>query len=127
MKRPAMTAKRMTQLIKQGRGQGHGKHYRPWIQVTRSDFSSRGRSHIVNNPRTGRQHDLLSDLEYKVFLFCIWAKDVVDLREQYPLSQGPAHNHLLEHMPETAIRGERWSSGTIDLSIAVWHPTFRLS
>jgi len=68
-----------------GRGLGSGADYEPFIQVERSGFQSRGRSHVVFNEVTGRQHHLLSDLELLVFLW-IWSLRPVDCREQFPLS-----------------------------------------
>src|SRR5690606_29035753 len=59
--------------------------YKPWIAVT--DVSSSGRSRRVWSPKTGRTHHLLSDVEYQLFLALEWSRDVVDIREQYPLDR----------------------------------------
>jgi hypothetical protein len=50
---------------KEGRGQGTGKDYVPWIKV--QDFPSNGRSHRVPGWKTGRIHHLLSDQEKRTF------------------------------------------------------------
>ena len=52
--------------IKDGRGQGFGKQYRPWLYV--QDVPSEGRSHRIYSHKTGRVHHLLSDLELAAFL-----------------------------------------------------------
>ena len=52
--------------IKDGRGQGHGKNYSPWLTV--QEVPSLGRSHRVYSHKTERVHHLLSDLELAVFL-----------------------------------------------------------
>ena len=52
--------------IKEGRGQGHGKDYIPWLTV--QEVPSSGRSHRIYSHKTGRVHHLLSDLELAVFL-----------------------------------------------------------
>ena len=55
--------------IKEGRGQGQGKNYMPWLTV--QDVPSSGRSHRVYSHKTDRVHHLLSDLELAVFLICL--------------------------------------------------------
>jgi hypothetical protein len=69
----------------EGRGQGEGKLYKPWIEVL--EVSSKGRSRRVPGIKTGRDHQLLSDVEWKLFLLLEWARNVVDIREQYPLDR----------------------------------------
>ncbi len=87
--------------MKEGRGTGVGRNYKPWFTV--SDVPSRGRSHRVFWSITERTHHLLSDTEYLVFLHLIWGSDLLedmqgelqlpgegtawvdDIREQFPL------------------------------------------
>ncbi|CAI2051412.1 Transposon Tn7 transposition protein tnsA [Serratia fonticola] len=69
--------------VKQGRGQGEGKHYQPWIKV--HEVPSSGRSHRVWSHKTERVHHLLSDLELAVFMMLEWLPDITDIREQFPL------------------------------------------
>ena len=69
--------------IKEGRGQGHGKDYIPWLTV--QEVPSSGRSHRIYSHKTGRVHHLLSDLELAVFLSLEWESSVLDIREQFPL------------------------------------------
>ncbi|MEM1168768.1 MAG: TnsA endonuclease C-terminal domain-containing protein [Cyanobacteria bacterium P01_H01_bin.35] len=69
--------------LKEGRGEGEGKNYVPWIQI--HDFPSQGRSHRILGWKTGREHHLLSDLEKKTFYLFEWSDIVTDIREQYPL------------------------------------------
>ena len=68
---------------KEGRGQGELTQYLPWLKVY--DVPSIGRSWIVRGWKTGREHHLLSDLEYKFFLVAEWSNHITDIREQYPL------------------------------------------
>lgn len=70
----------------EGRGKGEGQFYKPWIEVL--EVSSIGRSRRVSGIKTGREHQLLSDVEWKLFLLLEWARNVVDIREQYPLDRG---------------------------------------
>lgn len=72
-------------LQREGRGTGHGSDYQPWIRV--SDFSSRGRSRRPWSAKTGRHHELLSDVEYEVFLALEWSSEILDIQEQYPLDR----------------------------------------
>ncbi|WP_241176649.1 TnsA endonuclease C-terminal domain-containing protein [Citrobacter portucalensis] len=73
------------QWIKEGRGAGEGKDYKPWITVR--DVPSEGRSHRVFGHKTQRTHHLLSDLELAVFLLLDWNIETIDIREQFPLRQ----------------------------------------
>ncbi|MCF9046104.1 TnsA endonuclease N-terminal domain-containing protein [Acinetobacter nectaris] len=69
--------------IKEGRGQGFGNSYKPWITIR--DVSSEGRSHRVFGHKCQRTHHLLSDLELSAFLLLEWHSSTIDIREQYPL------------------------------------------
>ncbi|WP_028570914.1 heteromeric transposase endonuclease subunit TnsA [Desulfonatronum lacustre] len=70
--------------IKQGRGEGTGKDYQPWLTIR--DLPSLGRSHRVWGIQAQRTHHLLSDLELKAFFLFDWNPVVTDIREQFPLS-----------------------------------------
>lgn len=74
----------LKRLQKEKRGQGHGKHYKPFLTVR--DVPSKGRVHR----RPARTHNrivhLLSDLELAVFLCFDWSTLVTDIREQFPLN-----------------------------------------
>lgn len=78
-----LTQAKLEKYIKEGRGSGAGKDYRPWIGV--GDYSSRGRSHRILGWKSRRIHHFLSDHEKRVFLILEWADCVVDIREQFPL------------------------------------------
>ncbi|VTX67395.1 Transposon Tn7 transposition protein TnsA [Acinetobacter junii] len=69
--------------IKEGRGQGFGNSYKPWLTIR--DVSSEGRSHRVFGHKSQRTHHLLSDLELSTFLLLEWHSTTIDIREQYPL------------------------------------------
>lgn len=69
----------------EGRGEGEGRDYKPWIGV--HDISSRGRIRRVAGIKTGREHHLFSDVEWGLFLLLERARNVVDIREQYPLER----------------------------------------
>lgn len=85
MARGAYSEDWVKRRIAEGRGQGEGRHYKPWIQIGRREFSSRGRSHICPGAKCGRDHHVLSDLEKSVWLILEWSTVVVDIREQFPL------------------------------------------
>ncbi|MGN2338999.1 TnsA endonuclease N-terminal domain-containing protein [Clostridium cagae] len=75
--------KDIEKLIKEGRGTGIGKEYIPWIRI--QDVASLGRVTRVKGIITGRQHELLSDMERNFFYILEFSNDVIDIREQYPL------------------------------------------
>lgn len=70
-------------LIKEGRGQGRGSDYKPWITI--QDVPSLGRVSRIRGIKTNRQHEFLSDLERDYFYFLEYSDNVVDIREQFPL------------------------------------------
>lgn len=70
-------------MIKEGRGQGIGSEYKPWIKI--QDVPSLGRATRLRGIKTGRQHEFLSDMETNYFYILEYAENVVDIREQFPL------------------------------------------
>jgi len=70
--------------IREGRGQGEGKDYKPWLTI--HDFPSLGVVSRVKGQTTGRVYHLMSRNETNLFYLLDWRDDVVDIREQYPLS-----------------------------------------
>ncbi|HEV7926546.1 MAG TPA: TnsA endonuclease N-terminal domain-containing protein [Verrucomicrobiae bacterium] len=69
--------------MKEGRGQGRGADYKPWLLV--QSFSSLGYSSRALSRKTGREHHLMSNLELDFFLILDLSPRVVDIREQFPL------------------------------------------
>ncbi|MGG6297980.1 TnsA endonuclease C-terminal domain-containing protein [Leptolyngbya sp. AN02str] len=83
MPRHPWTQATLDRYIKEGRGQGEGKSYQPWLTVR--DVSSRGRSSREAGWKTGRDHHLLSDHERRLFYLFEWSDKVKDIKEQFPL------------------------------------------
>jgi len=78
-----LTQSQIDKRFKEGRGQGQGPSYKPFIYTR--DVSSLGRSHRLLGSKTRRLHHLLSDLELAVFLALDWSPRVTDIREQFPM------------------------------------------
>jgi len=78
-----LTQKQIDKRIKDGRGQGLGSDYKPFIYTY--EVSSLGRSHRLFGNKCQRMHHLLSDLELSIFLTFDWLPHVTDIREQFPL------------------------------------------
>lgn len=76
---------KVQKYIAEGRGQGEGAHYRPWLRI--HDVPSKGRVHRVFGDKTGRIHHFLSDGEYRFFVQSEWDDAVTDVREQFPLDR----------------------------------------
>lgn len=74
---------KIAQFEREGRGKGTGSEYKPWIRV--SDFSSQGASRRAFSVKCGRKHELLSTIEWHLFLLLEHSPVVVDIREQFPL------------------------------------------
>jgi len=69
--------------IREGRGQGRGSDYKPWLLV--QDVPSQGLATRIKGWKTKRVHHLLSNLELSYFYILEWSPIVFDIREQYPL------------------------------------------
>ena len=82
-KKSKQAERKFARWVKDGRGQGRGRDYKPWLTVR--DVSSSGRSHRVHGYKAQRTHHLLSDLELSVFLLLEWHSGTTDIREQFPL------------------------------------------
>lgn len=99
MSKITWSEERIARLFADGRGQGTGPNYKPFLMV--GDFSSRGVSRKVLGHKTGRVHHLFSTVEFQFFLMLEWSADVIDIREQYPidreLTQAVASEFRLSH------------------------------
>jgi hypothetical protein len=82
-KRYSWDERKIQKYIKDGRGIGTGKHYKPWLEI--HDVPSQGRSSRIHGWKTDRLHHFLSDNERSFFYLLEWADNVIDIREQYPL------------------------------------------
>ncbi|MDD4363980.1 MAG: TnsA endonuclease N-terminal domain-containing protein [Atribacterota bacterium] len=69
--------------IKNGRGQGIGVSYQPYIKI--QDVPSLGRSSRLKGNKVPRQFDFLSDLERNFFYLLEFSDHVIDIKEQYSL------------------------------------------
>ncbi|UJB66469.1 TnsA endonuclease N-terminal domain-containing protein [Acidovorax sp. YS12] len=101
------TPKVLGRFLREGRGDGTYADYVPWHCVSRGDPSSRGRSHLI--VWRNRQRELLSDQEWAGLNFAGLIPNLVDLVEQFPLSQESATHEIsrwqvgsgLKHYPGT--------------------------
>lgn len=92
----AFDESKIKRFIKEGRGQGQGKDYKPWL--TAHDVPSTGRITRVTGWRTGRIRHFLSDHETRLFYLLEWANNVVDIREQYPLLERDITQRIAEEI-----------------------------
>lgn len=81
--RASWGCRRYHKLIDEGRGQGTGKDYKPWITI--HDLASRGVVSRVPGYTTGRIHHLLSKNETAFFYILDASDKALDIREQFPL------------------------------------------
>ena len=84
-RRYGIDEEKLARFLKEGRGQGTGANYLPWLTV--QDVSSLGLSSRMHSRKTGREHHLLSKIEAGLFLILDWSDSVVDIREQFPLDR----------------------------------------
>lgn len=64
-------------MLKEGRGAGRGKQYKPWIKV--QDVLSLGRATRLKGIKTGRQHEFLSDMERNYFYILEFSDKIEDI------------------------------------------------
>ena len=69
--------------IREGRGQGEGANYKPWINT--HNVPSLGIISRVQGQKTGRMHSYLSRNELQFHYILEAEPRVTDIREQYPL------------------------------------------
>lgn len=69
--------------LKQGRGQGRGADYQPYLCV--QDVPSQGLATRIRGWKSDREHHFLSLLEWHYFFLLEWSPLVLDIREQFPL------------------------------------------
>lgn len=67
-------ANKLDRWVKEGRGQGEGENYKPWLTI--QDFPSKGRVTRILGWTTQRIHH---------FFLLDWEERVIDIREHYPL------------------------------------------
>ncbi|GBG55938.1 transposase [Sporomusaceae bacterium FL31] len=92
--------KKYNKFIKEKRGLGEGVSYRPWIEVT--DVPSIGReTRCIGWKTGGRLHHFMSDIETNFFYLLEWSKNVVDIREQFPLLE---YKETMEIAQEAGIK-----------------------
>lgn len=115
------TNQTLERFKKNNRGMGIFENYSGWHQVTRSDPSSRGLSHIQK--LNGRQVDLLSNGELVCVFFASMINVVIDIREQFPLSLQSSRHELYEYDSQIC----KDFAGTIELAqeLNVKHPLIR--
>lgn len=90
----------LARFLRLGRGAGVFENYIPWHRVSRSDPSSCGRSHL--QMWQGRQRELLSDGEWTGLFFAISMKNLMDLREQFPLTTESCIHELSVYRADTS-------------------------
>lgn len=74
---------KVKRFIKEGRGQGTGRDYVPWVKT--SDYSSKGRATRIQGIKTQRIHHLHSDNQLRAFFIFEYSDAIIDIRESYPL------------------------------------------
>ncbi len=98
------TALQIARKVKNGRGQGTGKNYKPWLHI--HDVPSSGRSHRVYSHKTERIHHLLSDLELATFLVFESSPTITNIQEQFPLRREDTQELAIKyHLRHSAVRG----------------------
>lgn len=79
----SFTATKMKKWLKEGRGQGIAKEYKPWITI--QDVPSKGNRTRLKGIKSARTHHFLSNLERDYFYITEFSDSVKDIREQFPL------------------------------------------
>lgn len=69
--------------LREGRGTGRGKDYKPWIKIR--ERNSIGTASSIPDWKHGRMVELLSQGEVWYYYYLRWRDDVEEIREQFPL------------------------------------------
>lgn len=77
------TENKYKRFIKEGRGTGQGRDYKPWWTV--QDFPSHGMVTRILSAKTKRIHHFFSDIQLKYFYLLEMEDCVIDIREHFPL------------------------------------------
>lgn len=79
------TPEKYRRFLKEGRGKGEGKEYKPWLTI--QDMPSLGRVSRILGWKSERIHHLFTDIETRYFYLLEWEDFdyVVDISEQFPL------------------------------------------
>lgn len=95
---PKITTDYIEKLIQDGHGQGHGKNYKPWLEIKRWNPSSVSTQCVGGLPPFYRRRGtFMSRNEWHVGLVLSWL--VTEVREQYPIWPW-AHPHPLYGLSE---------------------------
>lgn len=92
-----MTIKKLTALIQAGYGQGHFHRYKPWLRVTKRDYSPNSNIGHLHNAELARGHHYRSRAERSTIQLARWL-GAVDAREAFPVWPW-AHSHPGEGLP----------------------------
>lgn len=119
-----ITEKLIYKWITDGRGQGHGIEYVPWIKIARKSGLGKGHLELEYIPILGRPCHYLAKNELKVALLLLWL-GILDLREQFPCWPS-LHPHPLYLHPHFHPAILPWSLGTLACakSIGIKHPYY---
>ncbi|MGJ7554248.1 hypothetical protein ACSFBI_09630 [Variovorax sp. RB3P1] len=96
-----MTWKKLVQLIREGFGQGHLHDYKPWLRVTKKDYSPSSFIGHLPSPATGHKHHYRATAERSMLLLLKWL-GATDARDQYPAWPWD-HNHAICGLPGTEL------------------------
>jgi hypothetical protein len=107
-----MDLKTIMRMIAEGRGQGSGQNYQPFIRT--QDFPSTGQRNREFGLTTERQHEYLSGLELCYHYLVDWPKRVIDIQEQFPLFSANKQSPMEETL-------------AIAKQCCIRHPTCRLT
>lgn len=77
------TQAKFNRFLKEGRGQGEGKDYKPWLKF--EDFPPKNNCAMMWSWKTDRVHHFSCNLESQIFYIFEWSDIVTDIREHYPL------------------------------------------
>lgn len=101
-----MTVKKLRALIAAGFGQGHFHRYKPWLAVTKRDYSPVSNMGHLPAPELARLHHYRAMAERNTILLAKWL-GAIDAREAYPVWPWP-HCHPgvgLPDFPYTRLDG----------------------
>jgi hypothetical protein len=79
-----MTKTKLAALIRAGYGQGHFQRYKPWLRVTKRDYSPNSLISHLPTTRLGRHHHPRADAERSTMQLVKWL-GAADVRDAFPV------------------------------------------
>jgi len=117
-----MTLEKLCRLIRAGYGQGHLHLYKPWLRVTKHDYSPKSNIGHLPSAHGGGLHHYRARAERDSIILLYWL-GAYDARDQYPVWPWP-HLHLSHGLPGLTQAGRMPGLAEVAASAGIDHGVY---